>query len=197
MDFDVIVAMDSERGIGKDNALPWRLSSDMKYFKSITSTAPEGKMNAVIMGRKTWDSLPPKSRPLKGRLNIVISRSAQERQTAEKIAQGIAQLEKSEINSPCFVPSLDQALEFASHAHEINKCFVIGGAQIYAEALQHSGLRTVYLTQLDESFQCDVFFPQTRTLQLVQSSDTQTEGEIHFRYQVFRPLASSVETASV
>ncbi|MBY0546350.1 MAG: dihydrofolate reductase [Candidatus Obscuribacterales bacterium] len=172
MDFDIIVAMDAERGIGKNEAIPWRLSEDMRFFRKVTSSAPDGKMNAVIMGRKTWDSLPAKSRPLKDRLNIVMSRSAME------LPRGVFH-----------ATSLEQALDIAAK-HAAHNCFVLGGAQIYAEALQHQRLRTIFLTQLDQSFQCDVFFPATRELELVESSATQTEGAIEFRYQTFKPAAS-------
>jgi dihydrofolate reductase len=55
--------------------MPWRLSKDMQYFKNVTSTAPEGKRNAVIMGRKTWESIPVKFRPLTDRINVVITRN--------------------------------------------------------------------------------------------------------------------------
>jgi len=71
-----VVATERSRGIGKDGGLPWKLPGDMAYFKALTSTTRDGKrVNAVVMGRKTWDSIPDKFRPLPGRLNVVLSRS--------------------------------------------------------------------------------------------------------------------------
>ena len=73
----VVAATKDEMGIGLDGALPWRLPKDMAYFKSITSQVDEpGARNAVVMGRKTWESIPAKFRPLPGRLNVVLSKSA-------------------------------------------------------------------------------------------------------------------------
>ena len=71
--FAIVVALDDKQGIGKANALPWRLARDMQRFKDVTIPAPAGRQNAVVMGRKTWDSLPPKYRPLPGRLNVVLT----------------------------------------------------------------------------------------------------------------------------
>lgn len=74
----MIAAMSMTNGIGKDGGLPWKLKGEMAYFRNVTSAVPDsdsGKKNAVIMGRKTWTSIPPKFRPLKGRVNIVISAS--------------------------------------------------------------------------------------------------------------------------
>lgn len=72
----VVVAASKDWGIGVDGGIPWRLPGDMAYFREVTMvTAEEGKTNAVVMGRKTWDSIPPKFRPLKGRTNIVLTRS--------------------------------------------------------------------------------------------------------------------------
>lgn len=178
MYFDIIVAMDCQRGIGKNNGIPWRLKEDLQFFRKVTTTAPDGKQNAVIMGRKTWDSLPPKSRPLKDRLNIVLSRAPIE------LPPGVMS-----------ASSLEEALELASRS-DVHERFILGGAQIYAEALQHEHLRKVYLTQLDQSFQCDVFFPDNRELELVETSATQTEGSIDFRYQTFKPVSCTVKTAS-
>merc|ERR550514_2288490 len=73
----VIVASTGRGGIGKDGGIPWRLKDDMAYFKRVTTNAPAGKTNVVIMGRKTWDSIPAKFRPLAGRINVVLSRSAE------------------------------------------------------------------------------------------------------------------------
>jgi dihydrofolate reductase len=70
----IIVAATVSNGIGKNGTLPWHLSRDLKYFAQVTSSAPEGTQNAVLMGRNTWESIPVKYRPLKGRLNVVISR---------------------------------------------------------------------------------------------------------------------------
>ena len=71
----LIVAATSTNGIGKGGQLPWRLPKEMAYFAKVTSTAPEGKTNAVIMGRNTWESIPPKFQPLQRRANIVVSRN--------------------------------------------------------------------------------------------------------------------------
>lgn len=117
-------------------------------------------LNAVIMGRKTWDSIPPKFRPLKGRLNIVISRSHAEE------ADGSAS--NSNINpetDPVRVSSLEKALEYvaganSSSSNKVARVFVIGGAQIYGAALQLPGAvaRRILLTRVLSDFECDAFF---------------------------------------
>jgi len=70
---DIVVAATRTNGIGKDGQLPWRLPQEMKHFKAITSAAPTGLRNAVIMGRHTWGSIPKKFRPLANRLNVVLT----------------------------------------------------------------------------------------------------------------------------
>jgi dihydrofolate reductase len=72
----LIVAATKTNGIGQGSQLPWRLPKEMAYFKRVTSNAPDGRLNAVIMGRKTWESIPANFRPLPNRVNIVISRNA-------------------------------------------------------------------------------------------------------------------------
>lgn len=71
----LIVAATLANGIGQSSRLPWRLPQEMAYFARITSSAPEGSINAVIMGRNTWESIPAKFRPLPRRVNMVISRN--------------------------------------------------------------------------------------------------------------------------
>lgn len=73
--FTLVVAATLTNGIGQGSRLPWRLPQELAYFARVTSGAPEGKLNSVIMGRNTWESIPLKFRPLPGRLNIVVSRN--------------------------------------------------------------------------------------------------------------------------
>lgn len=110
-----IVAMDEGRVIGKAGALPWHLPEDLAHFKRLTSG------HVVIMGRKTWDSLPPKFRPLPGRVNIVISRSPKELSLPEGV------LACSSVED-----AIAKAAEIASPSQII---WFIGGAQIYKESL--------------------------------------------------------------
>jgi len=73
--FTIIVAATKSNGIGQSGKLPWKLSKEMAYFARVTSSAPDGRMNAVIMGRKTWESIPAKFKPLSKRFNVVVSRN--------------------------------------------------------------------------------------------------------------------------
>lgn len=134
--FDAVLAVDRTWGIGRDNQLPWpRLRGDLQHFKRVTSS---GATNAVIMGRKTWDSIDGK--PLGGRTNVVISRRAL------VVPAGVI-----------VVPSLDEAVAAAAGA--ATDAFVIGGAQIYALAFAHPALRWVYLTRVDGAYACDTHVP--------------------------------------
>ena len=74
--FHIILAVDEKLGLGKDNDLAWKISTDMKHFKNITSDTEDlAKHNALIMWRKTWESIPAKYRPLPDRVNYILSRS--------------------------------------------------------------------------------------------------------------------------
>ena len=141
--FDIVVAADLDWGIGKDNGLPWpRLKGDLRHFREVTSKASPGKRNAILMGRKTWDSIPAKQQPLPDRWNVVISRGR------PVLPEGVG----------C-AGSLDEALTLASLAPDIDRIFVIGGGEIYRQAFAHPRCRNVYLTRLDGTYDCDAFIP--------------------------------------
>lgn len=143
MSFDIVVAVDEEWGIGKNNGIPWpRLKADMKSFKAITSYAPDGAKNAIIMGRKTYDSMGNK--PLPGRYNIIISRSYETGHEGIYLAR-----------------SLDGAFDMAKDLNA-NSSFVIGGGEIYREALKHPQLRRSYVTHVRGKYECDIKIPELK-----------------------------------
>lgn len=132
----LIVAIGNDREIGKDNDLLWHLPADMKFFKDTTMG------HAVIMGRKSYESIPEKYRPLPGRTNVVISRNAE-----------------LSYDGALTATSIDQALEKAKTVgHEL--AFVIGGGQIYRQAIEEGHIDTMYVTHVDGSFDADTFFPE-------------------------------------
>ncbi|KAI1338044.1 dihydrofolate reductase [Xylariaceae sp. FL0016] len=163
LELTLVVAATRNMGIGRSGTLPWTgLKKEMAYFARVTKRLPSTAkpqtqpptMNAVIMGRKTWDSIPPKFRPLKGRLNIVISRSHPD---------GPADAD-AETDGAVRVSSLPQALRYLRSAQnqaqaQAGKAFVIGGAQIYDAALQLPEARRILLTRVMDDFDCDTFFP--------------------------------------
>lgn len=137
MKLAIIVAAAKNGVIGNNNQLPWHLPQDLKYFKSVTLGKP------VIMGRKTYESI---GRPLPGRTNIVVTRSAD-----WSAADGVV-----------IVNSLEQALDEArkaitASATSVTEAMIIGGAEIYRSALPL--VDRVYLTQVDIEIDGDAFFP--------------------------------------
>lgn len=130
----LIASVDRNGGIGRGNELIWRESADQKYFRTVTMGHP------VIMGRRTWDSLPERFRPLPGRRNIVVTRDPQWRaEGAEAVA------------------SLEDAL---SRVEGTPRAFVIGGAQLFAAALDDAD--ELLLTEIDADFDADTYFPAWR-----------------------------------
>ncbi|MFC1747832.1 dihydrofolate reductase [Pseudomonadota bacterium] len=169
MKFSIIAAADKKLGIGKDNQLPWRLKGDLKYFSETTTDAPEGMTNAVVMGSKTWDSLPEKHRPLKDRINMVLSRRDLDLPGGVILAK-----------------SLKDAFEKLDELEDLNEVFVIGGASVYRQAIEHEDAEKVYLTEVDSEFDCDAFFPEIPEDFKVESrSDVQEEDEISYRFAVY------------
>lgn len=140
--FACVVAADLDGGIGKHNDLPWpRLKTDLRFLKTLTVTAAPGLTNAVVMGRRTWDSVPATVRPLPGRVNVVISRAP-------------LALDPPSLHAT----SLDDALAQAG-VPSIDRIFVIGGGQIYAQAFDHPLCRSIYLTRIHARFDCDAHIP--------------------------------------
>ncbi len=172
MKFSIIAAVDEKFGIGKDNRLPWRLKGDMEYFAHVTTKAKKGKVNAVIMGRNTWLSLPSKHRPLAYRINVVLSRE--------------------KVDLPDYViwaKSFEDAFEKLEKREDLCEVFIIGGASIYAQAIKLEECEKVYLTEIEGTFDCDTFFPELpRGFNKVMESEPREEMGIRYVFSVYEKL---------
>jgi dihydrofolate reductase len=131
--------MDKNRGIGKNNSIPWHLPKELAYFKKITEN------NIVVMGRKTYESI---GKPLPNRVNIVISGT-----------QDISN------DSTLTFPSVDNFMSFLNAYKLVDimtgeglDIYIIGGATIYEQFLPYAD--ELYITTINEEFDCDTFFPK-------------------------------------
>lgn len=172
-----ILAITNRLGIGKNGALPWLLSKDMKFFKRVTiGRAEQAKtnqteehantrkeqanmpkehsneiqpdlMNAVIMGRRSWESIPFKFKPLRDRINVVITSDP-----SKVFTQPVARLHAAK--------SLQHALEILenNYSKTLHNVFVIGGAQVYETAFKDPRTKHIVVTRvLDDDIDCDTF----------------------------------------
>lgn len=131
----IVAVARGSNGIGKDNDLLWRLPGDMKYFREQTTGFP------VITGRKNYESIPEKFRPLPNRDNIIVTRQ--------------------DINYPnaFVVSSIEAAIELAKTKNE-EKIFIIGGGQIYKQCLDMKVVNKMLITWVEAELVADTFFPE-------------------------------------
>ncbi|XP_041608137.1 dihydrofolate reductase isoform X2 [Vulpes lagopus] len=176
-----IVAVSQNMGIGRNGDLPWPpLRNEFKYFQRMTTNSSvEGKQNLVIMGRKTWFSIPEKNRPLKDRINIVLSRDLKEP------PQGAHFLAKS----------LDDALKLIEQpelANKVDMVWIVGGSSVYKEAMNKPGHLRLFVTRIMHEFESDTFFPEIdlEKYKLLPEypgvlSDVQEEKGIKYKFEVY------------
>ena len=140
----LIAAIDEEGGIGKDGTIPWHFKEDMQYFKNLTKGAGD---NAVIMGRKTFESLNYK--PLPQRINIILSKSVEIYQQFHYPDKGTLVL-----------PDIAHALHYVDE-RLFDDVWVIGGYMVYYDFLTcyNNRVKNIYLTHISCRYDCDVFFP--------------------------------------
>tara|TARA_B100000029_G_scaffold128837_3_gene122407 strand:+ start:18841 stop:19350 length:510 start_codon:yes stop_codon:yes gene_type:complete len=166
MKIAMIVAMDEDGCIGRGDGLPWRLAADMSRFKRLTES--DG-FNSVIMGRRTWDSLPESFRPLPERVNIVMSRD-----TGWKEEGAITALYAG------------RAIEVA-FAEGSDECWVIGGAEIYEMFIDR--VDEIHVTEVHTNGSGDVFFPKwDRELwnqEVIEVLEPDAENEFSTTYSVW------------
>ncbi|CEH12323.1 dihydrofolate reductase [Ceraceosorus bombacis] len=195
----LIAAVTRSNGLGSGGGLPWTLPKEMSHFRRCTTVLPprssssshganftspstspakDQRMNAVIMGRNTWESIPEKFRPLKGRWNVVVSRSMAASQLGASGQKGSNGGPAQTLLANSLKGALDHLSKLQS-LHLLGRTFMIGGAQLYAQAMltlpQHSStasndhhaspfvLDTLLITRLKSDLNCDVHLPEFRS----------------------------------
>ncbi|MDX1668298.1 MAG: dihydrofolate reductase [Limnobacter sp.] len=172
-----LIAAKARNGvIGHNNRLPWRLPEDLAFFKQTTMGCP------VVMGRKTWDSI---GRPLPGRLNVVITRNPDWRPGPDK---------NGDVRPVCIYPDplfeetqiaiaydLYQALEWT---RGFDTLFLIGGANLYQQALDADLIDEMVITEINTDFEGDAFFPEWEPSRF-EESDRTTNGATGERQWTF------------
>ena len=159
MKIAMIVAMDESGFIGKDGDLPWKISSDMNRFRELTSG--DG-FNAVVMGRKTWDSLPGQYRPLPERTNIVLSRDSGLRIDGAEVAL------------------YDGRAVEIGYSEGCDELWVIGGAEIYGLMLQRC--EEIHITTVHTTVEGDTRFPNWDRTQWVEEIIEENIASKHDEY---------------
>lgn len=155
-----IAALGNQRQIGKDNKLLWNLPEDLQRFKKLTDS------KTVLMGRKTWETLPASVRPLPNRENIILTRD-----------------ENYKADGAAVLHSLDEALDYARDWSVKNKqeeAFVIGGATIYEQALPYTD--KLYLTLVDTDEEGDAFFPKYKDEFTEYTREKNTSGKLTYTF---------------
>lgn len=167
---NLIYACSRNGVIGRDNALPWHLPEDMAHFRECTTGAP------VIMGRKTWESLPAKFRPLPGRTNIIVTR-----------------YEQWEAEGALRAASIEDALTLVPEAHDV---WVIGGAQIYELSLPLAS--RVFVTEIDETYEGDAYAPELAPDQWQETSSSdelKSANGLKYRFVIYERTAPAPQQA--
>ncbi|ARF11731.1 thymidylate synthase [Klosneuvirus KNV1] len=144
---NLIVAYDTKKGISKDGKIPWDIKEDSNFFQDVTSREYLlGKKNVLIMGKLTWKALPANYRALKNRITIIVSKTM----TLEELKQD---------NTTGEEVYLSKTFLDAVHLYNDHYIFICGGSQIYREAIEHIDMDYYYLTEIDDDYGCDNFFP--------------------------------------
>lgn len=155
--FSIIVAYDQNRGIAKNGKLPWpHHKADMKRFVDITSTTVDpNKVNAVIMGRKTWDSINPRYKPLSNRINVVLTRG---NEISDKYCDNVYTFNDFNV-----------ALAALAASPSVERIFVIGGQDLYNLAIYNPMCQMIYTTVFTNTFDADKFFPEVPWFKRISS----------------------------
>lgn len=148
----ILACLDSQNGIGKNNSIPWKIPEDLSWFKRMT------KQSYIIIGRKTWESLPRKVKEDPQRTILVISKS---------------------LDIPNAFPSIPDAHGWIFNDKKWTTIVYAGGNQIYREAMNKRYAQYLYLTTIDKFYDCDVFYPNIPIHYALENVEKKTYGKIN------------------
>ncbi|KAF9439278.1 hypothetical protein BGZ76_006007 [Entomortierella beljakovae] len=189
--FSIVVAADLANGIGLNGTLPWRLRKDMAFFAKITSkvvheslnhsNSNSTRVNACIMGRRTWESIPTKFRPLSARFNVIVSRNPHYLDDKPEKDNPMVAVATSFEAALDLVESLQTSpatttTTAAAPSVQVDRIFLIGGAQLYDQGVQSKDCTHIFLTRVQKTVDCDTFFPEIKDTEykLLSSSESHT-----------------------
>ena len=175
MSFNLIAAIDSNYGIGYHNKLPWNIKEDMEYFKKITTS----NKSIVIMGKNTWLSIPPNYKPLVNRINMIITSS-----------ESILNYRTNDFKENTLLfKNLEDCLSVIKDIYNDYNVWVIGGEQLYREAISRSECKYIYLTYLCKTrntYKCDKFFPNIDTnFQIISCNKSKYENDKTLEFLIY------------
>jgi dihydrofolate reductase len=175
--YNIIVACDNNRGIGKNNTIPWYFSEDLKYFSKVTKG---NHNNAIIMGKNTWLSL---TKPLLGRDNLILSTTLEIEKNNPKN------------NYVKTFKTLEELDLFCVNQNYTN-VWVIGGGQIYNDFLNNNNninkIDKVYATLINNNYDCDVFFPKLdESKWKIIKQDDKEENNINISYIIYENILTN------
>lgn len=184
--FSILAVMDKNGGISKGGKIPWkdnpRYTTELNALYSITlAMGPSGEYNALIMGRKTWELMDIGSKPLLNRVTIILTRNSESFYTSNPSAR--------DMPFTYVKSSLDEALNFIDSKRNICNTWVIGGGQLFTEALNHNQLDLIHISVLPEDFKCDKkldFSNEHYHLVAQRSLDTGLHSSPVMRYQYYK-----------
>ena len=174
----IVAVCRKNNGIGFQNGLPWRLNGDLNFFKQkTTENKNNSKKNVVIMGRNTWESIPNSHRPLKDRINVVLTKK----------------IYYYDPGNPVIINDLDLFLENPRNfiSEEYNEIFVIGGESLYNTVMNDyiHLVNKIYVTEIYKDFECDTFAPMFHKMvgDTIEYTDVSSfkyceKGDIHYRF---------------
>ncbi len=166
----IIVATDLDDGFSKNNTIPWKLKYDLENFRKITTCSDNRKINVLIMGRTTFETL--NSKPLKNRINIVLTRSNN----------------ISPSNDFYTSNSIEDALQLIQSFSNINEVFFIGGEEVYKKAF-NLNITTIYKTLVHVNYECDRFFPKICSeWSNITDKAICSENNVCYHYEIYKKL---------